>query len=125
MAPTAVTIVLMLGGMALADFPFTPINLIVLPLALGIGVDNCVYIVGRMQEGLDLEAAVAHVGRAIGLTALTTMAGFGCLAVSRYPGLAGLGWLAAVSTLLTLVAAIVLLPAFLWLAPALRARATA
>jgi len=45
------------------------------------------------------------------------MTGFGFLAVSRYPGLAGLGWLAAVAVGLTFVGAIVFLPALLAVVP--------
>jgi predicted RND superfamily exporter protein len=118
MAPTIVIVCALLGGMHLAGIAFTPINLIVLPLTLGIGVDNCVYLAARWREGHDASAAAHLVGRAITLTTLTTMTGFGFLAVSRYPGLAGLGWLAAVAIGLTFVAAIVLLPALLAVLPA-------
>jgi len=118
MAPTVVIVLALLGGMRLAGVAFTPINLIVLPLTLGIGVDNCVYFAARWREGYDPSAAARLVGRAITLTTLTTMTGFGFLAVSRYPGLAGLGWLAAVAISLTFVAAIVLLPALLAVVPA-------
>jgi hypothetical protein len=118
MAPTVVIVLALLGGMRLAGVAFTPINMIVLPLTLGIGVDNCVYLAARWREGYDSSAAARLVGRAITLTTLTTMTGFGFLAVSRYPGLAGLGWLAAVAIALTFVAAIVLLPALLAVVPA-------
>jgi predicted RND superfamily exporter protein len=40
------------------------------------------------------------------------MTGFGFLAVSRYRGLAGLGWLAMTAIALAFAAAICLLPAF-------------
>ncbi len=113
MAPTAVIVGALIGGMHLAHVAFTPLNLIVLPLTLGIGVDNCVYLTERFREGRRIGEAVRLAGRAITLTTLTTMAGFGFLSVSRYPGLAGLGWLAAIAIGLTFVAAIVLLPAFL------------
>jgi predicted RND superfamily exporter protein len=117
MAPTVVIVLALLGGMRLAGVAFTPINLIVLPLALAIGVDDCVYLAARWREGHDASAAARLVGRAITLTTLTTMTGFGFLAVSRYPGLAGLGWLAAVAIGLTFVAAIVVLPALLAILP--------
>ena len=113
MAPTVVIVATLLAAMHAAGLAFTPINLIVLPLALGIGVDNCVYLTQRWREGLDIATAAERIGIAVLLTTLTTIAGFGFLAVSRYPGLAGLGWLAVITMVLTFVAAIVLLPAFL------------
>jgi len=113
-----VIVLALLGGMHLTGVALTPINLIVLPLTLGIGVDNCVYLAARWREGHDASAAARLVGHAITLTTLTTMTGFGFLAVSRYPGLAGLGWLAAVAIGLTFVAAIVVLPALLAVLPA-------
>src|SRR5262249_53751343 len=42
MTPTVVVVLGLLEGMAAAGVGFTPINLIVLPLTLGIGVDYCV-----------------------------------------------------------------------------------
>ena len=117
MTPTIVIVAALLGGMRLAGVAFTPLNLIVLPLTLGIGVDNCVYLTERCREGHDASTAARLVGRAITLTTLTTMTGFGFLAVSRYPGLAGLGWLAAVAVGLTFVGAIVFLPALLAVVP--------
>ncbi len=111
--PTIVVVFGTIEAMHLAGVAFTPINLIVLPLTLGIGVDYCVYLVQRWREGVDLGTAARLVGRAMALTTLTTMAGFGFLAVSRYRGLAGLGWLAMTAIAAAFAAAICLLPGFL------------
>ncbi len=113
MMPTIVIVFGTMEAMHLAGAAFTPINLIVLPLTLGIGVDYCVYLVQRWREGLDLATAARRIGRAMALTTLTTMAGFGFLAVSRYRGLAGLGWLAMTAIAAAFAAAICLLPGFL------------
>ncbi|MBI3766889.1 MAG: MMPL family transporter [Deltaproteobacteria bacterium] len=112
MLPTVVVVLGMLEAMYLAGIAFTPINLIVLPLTLGIGVDYCVYVVQRWREGHELGTSTRLVGRAMALTTLTTMTGFGFLAVSRYRGLAGLGWLAMTAIAFAFAAAICLLPAF-------------
>ncbi len=113
MMPTVVVVLGLLEGMAAAGVGFTPINLIVLPLTLGIGVDYCVYIYARRAEGHDPAASTRLVGRAALLTTLTTMSGFGFLAISRYRGLAGLGWLAMTAIALAFAAAICVLPALL------------
>lgn len=90
-----------------------PVNVIVLPLILGIGVDHCVYVAERYQRGDSAATAVRHVGRALTVSALTTIAGFAFLALSEYPALAGMGELTAASLLGCLVAAVTLLPALL------------
>lgn len=117
LAPTVVVVLGMLEAMNAIGIDFTPINLIVLPLTLGIGVDYCVYVVQRWREGHDLGTSTHLVGRAMALTTLTTMTGFGFLAVSRYRGLAGLGWLAMTAIFLAFAAAICLLPAFVAVVP--------
>jgi len=117
MMPTGVIVLGMIEAMYALGIAFTPINLIVLPLTLGIGVDYCVYIVARWREGNDIATATRLVGRAAALTTMTTMAGFGFLAVSRYRGLAGLGWLAMIAIGLAFAAAICVLPAWLAIMP--------
>jgi uncharacterized protein (TIRG00374 family) len=111
LAVPAGVVVLILGMAGLVHVPITPVNLIVLPLTIGIGVDNCVYLLERVRETGDVREAITRGGRAVTITAATTIAGFGVLGLSRYPGLAGLGMLAAASMALCLVGAIVVLPA--------------
>lgn len=96
------------------------VNLIVFPLTIGLGVDNCVYLAERCRELRSLREAVASTGRPLTITAATTAVGFGVLALSRYPALHGLGWLAAASIVLCLAATLLLLPVVLprrWSAP--------
>jgi uncharacterized protein len=96
------------------------VNLIVFPLTIGLGVDNCVYLAERCRELRSMREAVASTGRPLTITAATTAVGFGVLALSRYPALRGLGWLAAASIVLCLVATLLLLPVVLprrWSAP--------
>jgi predicted RND superfamily exporter protein len=106
-----VVLVVALGE--LLGIPITPVNLVVLPLTIGIGVDNCVYLVERYRETGCVGEATARGGRAVTISAATTLVGFGVLGLSRYPGLAGLGWLAAASMALCFLGAIVVLPALL------------
>jgi predicted RND superfamily exporter protein len=116
-APTIAAVLVLLAGMEACGVGFTPVTLMVLPLTLGIGVDNCVFLIERVREGRTIAEAGALVGRALLLVTLTTMAGFGFLAVSRYPALAGLGWLAFVAVGLVFLGAILVLPALLAVLP--------
>lgn len=112
-AVPAAVVVLLLAVLAATGTPIDAVNLIVFPLTIGLGVDNCVYLAERCRELGSAREAVASTGRPLAITAGTTAIGFGVLALSRYPALAGLGWLAATSILLCFVATVVLLPAIL------------
>lgn len=90
-----------------------PVNLIVIPLIFGIGVDDGIYITARALEVLDVGEAIRFAGRALVMTSLTTVAGFGFLGISEYPPLAAMGRLAALGLLSCLVLSVTLLPALL------------
>jgi predicted RND superfamily exporter protein len=114
--PQALVIVGCLALMRVSGVGINPVNLIVVPLILGIGVDNCVYVVARYPQGGGAQGALTRGGRAVSIAALTTIAGFGFLAMSHYPALAGMGTLTALSLFACLVASLTLLPALLVLA---------
>jgi len=113
LAPVVLVIVALFAAMWAAGMALDPVNLIVTPLIFGIGVDYGVYIVARAREQGSVPAALRSAGRAVVVTALTTIAGFGFLGLSRYPPLASMGLLAGAGLCLCLVLSIVLLPALL------------
>jgi len=113
LGPVALVVLVVLGGMGATGVMLNPVNLIVVPLILGLGVDDGVYIVGRVREGTTPRNAARHAGRALVVTSLTTIAGFGFLSLSRYPALATMGLLAGIGLLLSLVACLIVLPAIL------------
>jgi predicted RND superfamily exporter protein len=120
--PEALVIAAFLALLDLTGIGIDPVTLIVVPLILGIGVDNCVYVAVRYQQGEAPQEAVRHGGRALVISALTTMAGFGFLGLSHYPALARMGVFTAMSLFLCLAAAVSVLPALLvTLAPRARA----
>lgn len=89
------------------------INVIGLTVIVGIGVDNGVHILHRaLREGPDrLPEAVASVGRAVILSSLTTMIGFGSLMLYVMRGMASLGLLLFAGVGFCLLASCILLPA--------------
>jgi len=107
------SVVLVLGLTQALGIPLTPVSVVVLPLTVGIGLDDCLYLVERYRETEDVGEAVARGGRALSITTGTTIAGFGALALSRYPALSGLGALAAVSLAICFLTTLLLLPALL------------
>jgi len=113
LAPPLLAVVGVFAAMWAGGAPIDPINLVVTPLLLGIGVDNGVYLASAARERGDVGAAVTAVGRALVLTSLTTIAGFGCLAFSAYPPLATLGQLMTLGLVIALAATVLVLPALL------------
>jgi predicted exporter len=111
LAPVVMVVVVLFALMWALGMPIDPINLIVTPLLLGIGVDNGAYVVSAARAHGDIGTAVRVTGRAISLTTFTTVAGFGFLAFSTYPPLASMGLLMAVGLILSLVTTVVVLPA--------------
>ena len=86
-------IVAMLGMMSLLSLQFNYANFIVLPLIVGIGIDDGIHIVHRWRQEPkeNLTQILNQIGRAIVLTSLTTTIGFGSLVSSHYPGLRSIG----------------------------------
>lgn len=101
------------GGMALVGMPFNFANVIVLPLLLGIGVDSGVHLVRRSHEALSEgdQLLGTTTARAVFWSAVTTIASFGSLALSRHQGIATMGEVLVFGMLFTLAANLVVLPA--------------
>ena len=115
MIPLLCSIVWLLGIMGLFDIKLTVVNVIGLPLILGIGIDDGVHIIHRYRiEGKGhLPYSLSSVGKAIMLTSLTTMFGFGSFIPSIYRGYASLGILVTLGIGLCFLMSVGLLPAIL------------
>lgn len=108
------------AALGLLGIAWNLMNLLAIPLMLGMGVDFCIHmqLALRREEG-DSAAVRASVGRALLLAGSTTVAGFASLAFSSNAGLASLGLVCALGIAITLAVAVFLLPA--WWAPPGRA----
>jgi predicted RND superfamily exporter protein len=95
--------------------PFSLIGVSVIPLIIGIGIDDGIHIVHRyhMHRGEGLEGIFHHTGRAIAITSLTTIAAFGTLVLADYGGLRASGQMASMGIAACLVTSVVFLPALL------------
>lgn len=84
----------------------------VLPVMVGIGVDDGLHVLHlARRRGEDLTRAAHEAGRGVVLTNLTTCAGFLALVLSHVPALRNGGLLMCVGNLLCLIATLVVLPA--------------
>ena len=88
-------------------------NVVALPLLLGMGVDSAIHVVARMRADAASSGRImaTSTGRAVLVSALTTLCSFGNLALSPHRGTASMGQLLTLGLVWILVATLVLLPA--------------
>lgn len=93
MIPLAFGIFWMVGMMHVAGMQLTVMNVMGLPLIVGIGIDDGVHIIHRWKyEGRGKIGVIfSSTGKAILLTSLTTMLAFGSLVFSVWRGFGHLG----------------------------------
>ena len=113
--PVAVGALWMVGFMGITGIPFNPANIMTLPLVIGIGVTNGIHILNRFAEERTPAILGKSTGKAVLISGLTTIAGFGSLIIADHRGIRSLGWVMAVGTATCMVAAMTLLPALLTL----------
>jgi predicted RND superfamily exporter protein len=104
---------LLLGLMWILGEKINYINMIALPVIIGIGVDDGVHFFHRLiQEGRGgLRRAVASVGRGMLMSSLTTMIGFGSLMLYLMRGMASMGLVLFLGVGTCLLVTFTLLPA--------------
>ena len=107
----------MIGLMGLRDIPFNPANIMTLPLVIGIGVTNGIHILNRYAEESSPGILSKSTGKAVIISGLTTMAGFGSLLLAKHQGIASLGYVMLTGVATCMVASLTLLPALLNLLP--------
>jgi predicted RND superfamily exporter protein len=108
----------MFGLMDLLGMKLNFYNLVILPTVLGIGDDSGIHIVHRyLEEGQgSVMKVLRSTGEHVSMSALTTIFGFSGLLYTDHPGMRSIGELAIIGIGLTLLAALVFLPALLqWL----------
>lgn len=123
-APLAIGVIWALGAMRMLGLSFNFANLVAMPLIVGVGIDNGVHVVHRVRlEGsAGMDVVLRHTGRAILISSLTTMIGFGSLSLASHRGLESLGVLLLLGVGSCLVASIVVLPNLLVVMGQVRAR---
>lgn len=101
------------GTLCAAGVSFNVLTTLVVPLLIGLGVDDGIHILHRLREDgpLPFGARVAATGRAIALTTGTTCASFATLLFTDHAGLEGMGLVVLVGLPLCLLASVTVLPA--------------
>ncbi len=112
--PVLAGVIAMLGIMAAIGMRLNFMNSMVLVTILGMGSDYGLHIHHRLKGAVsDDPTAFTQAGRAVLLSALTTIAGFGSLAFTDYGAMSSIGWATNFGVAATAVFALIFLPAFL------------
>lgn len=114
--------VLMFGILAALDVALNPANLVVLPLILGIGVDDGVHVIHDYRMQQRRYRMSSSTMNAIVLTSFTSMIGFGSMMLAAHRGLSSLGLVLVVGVGSCLFVSLVPLPAVLTLISRIRDR---
>jgi predicted RND superfamily exporter protein len=115
LAPLILGAALTVAGMVALGLSFNFVNVIVIPLLLGIGVDSGIHLVHRASTLEDPAENMVEstTARAVLFSAVTTIVSFGALALSSHRGMSSLGILLMVGLCWMLVCNLVVLPALM------------
>jgi hopanoid biosynthesis associated RND transporter like protein HpnN len=111
--PVAIGSVWLGGMMAALDVPLNPANIMTLPLVLGIGVTNGIHILNRFAEEQNANILARSTGKAVFVSGLTAIAGFGSLVLAKHQGIQSLGYVMAAGVTTCMIAGLTFLPALL------------
>ena len=112
--PLCIGISLLWATMKVCDIRFNVMNFGIIPLVIGMGVDNGIHIIRGYIDaphGSDrVRESISVTGRAVVMTSLTTVAGFGSLIIGEYRGIISMGVIASLGIGYCLIATLVFLP---------------
>lgn len=113
--PVGLGMLFLAGWMGTFGVPFNPANIMTLPLVIGIGVTNGIHILNRFAEEEDPGILAKSTGKAVLVSGLTTIVGFGSLIFAKHQGISSLGFVMSIGVAACMVAALTFLPALLTL----------
>jgi hypothetical protein len=112
--PPLLGLLLTFGLLAIIDLPLNPANLIILPLIIGIGVDNGVHVLHDYHaQPHQVYSPSPSLVNAITMTSSTSIVGFGSMMMAAHRGLYSLGAVLSLGVASCAVMALVTLPAYL------------
>ena len=115
LVPVLIGSVWLAGIMGCFNIPFNPANIMTLPLVIGIGVTNGIHILNRFAEEHSPSILAKSTGKAVLVSGLTTIAGFGSLVLAKHRGIESLGLVMSTGVATCMLAGLTFLPAVLTL----------
>jgi hypothetical protein len=113
LAPVAIGSVWLGGMMGCFHVALNPANIMILPLVIGIGVTNGIHILNRYAEEQHPSILARSTGKAVFVSGLTAIAGFGSLILAKDRGIHSLGVVMAAGVTACMIAALTFLPTLL------------
>jgi len=111
--PVGIGTLWLAGLMGRFGIPINLANIMTLPLVIGIGVTNGIHILNRFAEERTPGILSRSTGKAVLVSGLTAIAGFGSLILARHRGIYSLGCLMAMGIATCMIAGLTFLPALL------------
>jgi hypothetical protein len=111
--PVGIGSIWLAGIMGWFNIPLNPANIMTLPLVIGIGVTNGIHILNRYAEEQSPSILAKSTGKAVLVSGLTTIAGFGSLALAKHRGIESLGYVMATGVAMCMLGGLTFLPALL------------
>jgi len=111
--PVAVGFLWLGGIMGYFKIPLNPANIMTLPLVIGIGVTNGIHILNRFAEEQTPNILARSTGKAVLVSGLTAIAGFGSLILAQHRGIRSLGYIMSAGLATCMIAGLTFLPALL------------
>lgn len=109
--PSLLALLWMHFCMGIFGIPYNPLNIMALPIILGISVDNAIHITHRfLKEHGQIDTVLNGAGRGVMLTSITTLVGFGALSFASHLGLRSFSILLTIGVALSLFFSMVVLP---------------
>ena len=121
LVPNVLPLVVVAGAMGVMGIDIKPATAVIFSIAFGIAVDDTIHVLARLRQemagGLALRPALRQTllgtGRAVVLTSVVLLGGFGVLVTSEFQSVVYLGGLVSLTVALALFADLFLLPALL------------
>jgi len=118
LVPVGLGFLWLCGLMVAGGIPFNPANIMTAPLIVGIGVANGIQILTRYAEVQDAAILSLSTGKAVLVSNLTTIAGFGSLMLGAHQGIKSLGYVMSVGVAACMIVSLTFLPVLLqWAGP--------
>ena len=111
--PVALGTLWLAGLMGWAGVPINLANIMTLPLVIGIGVTNGIHILNRYAEEGTPGILSRSTGKAVLVSGLTAIAGFGSLILAQHRGIHSLGVIMSTGIATCMIAGLTFLPALL------------
>jgi hopanoid biosynthesis associated RND transporter like protein HpnN len=113
LVPVGVGFLWLTGLMAIFHISLNPANIMTLPLVIGIGVTNGIHVLNRFAEEQTPNILARSTGKAVLVSGLTAISGFGSLILGKHRGLRSLGIVMTIGLATCMVAGLTILPAIL------------